>query len=430
MRDHLRRGEDLTQVAPDQFFQWPGRDVAGRTPLARHQHGQLCLGAAQVVVVTRRHVTSRAATPTSAAADQAAQEVLMHPVVASCHASIIAQPLLRAIELLLADDGRHGRDRDPFGRVRQPRAALAVADRQQGGAAPLRRIPAQPIGEDLPEVDGIGQHAAQDGGTPPPVSPGGGNAKAMQMLHQGRHRGALVGEPGEQVADHGGLRLVQPHAGWVTRPFGVEPVAVGRPRPGQQGAGTQLAQATTPHPLGDQGSLVLGHRAADLEQQLVMRIAAHRPIEEVDHRPVLLQLLDQQHLMHVVARQPIRRGDQDPVQTRARRGIAQAVQARTPEARTTVAVVAEDVLRRQGPALRRGMSAQAVELLLSGLRLGLALGRDPSIRGYLHGGSPPKRPVERPGCRSCREVCPPPAEVAGRPCPSVAVPLGDPPAVG
>ena len=172
MRDHLRRGEDLAQVAPDQFLQRPGRDVASRTPLARHQHGQLCLGAAQIVVVARRHVTSRAATPASAAADQAAQEVLVHPVVASRHASIIAQPLLRAIELLLADDGRHGRDRDPFGRVRQPRAALAAADRQQGGAAPLRRMPAQPVGEDLPEVDGIGQHAAQDGGAPAPVSPG------------------------------------------------------------------------------------------------------------------------------------------------------------------------------------------------------------------------------------------------------------------
>jgi hypothetical protein len=88
----------------------------------------------------------------------------------------------------------------------------------------------------------------------------------MQMLHQGCHWCALVSEPSEQVADHGGLRLVQPHAGWVTRPFGVEPVTVGRPRPGQQGAGLQLAQATTPHSLGDQGSLVLGYCTTDLEQ--------------------------------------------------------------------------------------------------------------------------------------------------------------------
>src|SRR5215218_6972528 len=99
-----------------------------------------------------------------------------------------------------------------------------------------------------------------------------------------------------------------------------------------------------------------------------MRVAAHRPVEEVYHRPVLLQLLNEQDLMHVVAREPIRRGDQDPVQMRARCSIAQAVQARTPEVRTTVAVVTEDMLRRQNPALRCGMSTQTVELLLSGLR--------------------------------------------------------------
>jgi hypothetical protein len=105
-----------------------------------------------------------------------------------------------------------------------------------------------------------------------------------------------------------------------------------------------------------------------------MRIAAHRPVEEVHHRPVLLQLLNQQHLMDIVARQPIRRGDEDAVQTHARCSIAQAVQAWTPEARTTMAVVTEDMLRRQNPALRLGMSTQTVELLLSGLRLSLALG--------------------------------------------------------
>src|SRR3954451_1826698 len=103
------------------------------------------------------------------------------------------------------------------------------------------------------------------------------------------------------------------------------------------------------------------------------------PVKAGQGHPVLLQLLDEQDLMDIVARQPIRRGDQDPVQTRTRRSIAQAVQARTPEARAAVAIVAEDVLRRQNPALRRGMSTQAIELLLSGLRLDLALGRNPSI---------------------------------------------------
>ena len=134
----------------------------------------------------------------------------------------------------------------------------------------------------------------------------------------------------------------------------------------------QLAQAAAAHSLGDQGALVLGHRAADLQQQLVVWILAHRPVEELDHCAVSLQLFDQQYLVHVVARQPVRRGDQDTVQAGTSGGISQAVQARTPKTGAAVAVVAEDVLLREIPAASSGMDAQAVELLLNALRLGLA----------------------------------------------------------
>ena len=36
------------------------------------------------------------------------------------------------------------------------------------------------------------------------------------------------------------------------------------------------------NPLRDQAALVLGHRAADLQQELVVGILAHRSIEELD----------------------------------------------------------------------------------------------------------------------------------------------------
>jgi hypothetical protein len=61
-----------------------------------------------------------------AAADQAAQAVVMHPVVPRRHPLIIGQPrfaseaappTLRARELFAVDAGRHGRDRNPLGRV-------------------------------------------------------------------------------------------------------------------------------------------------------------------------------------------------------------------------------------------------------------------------------------------------------------------------
>jgi len=161
-----------------------------------------------------------------------------------------------------------------------------------------------------------------------------------------------------------------------------------------------------------------------------VRVAAHRPIEEVHHRPVLLQFLHKQNLMHVVARQPVRCRDQDAVQPRTRSEVAEPVQAGAPEACAAEAVVTKNVFRSQRPTLRRGMSTQALDLLVSRPRLDLTLGRDPSIGGYLHGGSPPKCPRERPERRSDREVRRSFAEAADRLCPIAAALLGGRPAVG
>jgi hypothetical protein len=47
------------------------------------------------------------------------------------------------------------------------------------------------------------------------------------------------------------------------------------------------------HPFGDQGPLILGDRPADLEQELVVRVLGHRPVEELDAAAVLLQLLEE-----------------------------------------------------------------------------------------------------------------------------------------
>src|SRR5689334_19611907 len=143
-----------------------------------------------------------------------------------------------------------------------------------------------------------------------------------------------------------------------------------------------------------------------------------------------LQFLDQQHLMHVVARQAVWRGDHDAIQPAARGGIAQSVQAGTPEAGAAVAVVAKDVLLHQLPAASQSMGAQALKLLLNGLRLSLTPARNPGIGGYLHGGSPPRRPVERPGERMGWRAQLWPAEATDRPCPTAVALLDGRPAAG
>jgi serine/threonine protein phosphatase PrpC len=56
MHDHLRRGEHLAQVAPDQLLQRSARDVPRRAMFARRLSRDLRLGSADVVVVSPPHV--------------------------------------------------------------------------------------------------------------------------------------------------------------------------------------------------------------------------------------------------------------------------------------------------------------------------------------------------------------------------------------
>ncbi len=208
VRDHLRGGQHLAQIAPDQLLQWSARDVARRAALARRQRGRRRRGPAHVVVVAAEHVPACAGAAATAAADQAAQEILVHPVVSRRHPLIIGQPLLRALELFAADDGRHGCNRDPLGRVRHPPAAATAAGRPQGGTSPLDGPCAQAIGEDLAEVHGVGQHSAHSRKAPEAAAPWRGDTQAVQAPRQAGNRDPLVGEPGEQVAHHRRLRLV------------------------------------------------------------------------------------------------------------------------------------------------------------------------------------------------------------------------------
>ena len=80
----------------------------------------------------------------------------MHPVVPLGHAPIIGQPLLHALELFARNDGRHGRDRDPLGRVCHSPAVPGTTGRPQGGPPPLDGPGTQAVGEDLAEVHGVG----------------------------------------------------------------------------------------------------------------------------------------------------------------------------------------------------------------------------------------------------------------------------------
>ncbi len=123
-----------------------------------------------------------------------------------------------------------------------------------------------------------------------------------------------------------------------------------------------------------------------------MRILAHGPLQEFDLAAVPLQLLQQHHLVNVVAGQPVGRRDEHAVQPRRRDRVAQPVQAWPLQTRAAVAVVAEDVLLAQVPPLPsmgRHMRPQALQLLLSALRLRLARRRDARVHANSLHGPPP-----------------------------------------
>jgi hypothetical protein len=66
------------------------------------------------------------------------------------------------------------------------------------------------------------------------------------------------------LLDHSGLDRRNAHPTGIPRAFGIEKIAVGRASPGQQLATAELGLASSSHPFGDQGALVLRHRATNL----------------------------------------------------------------------------------------------------------------------------------------------------------------------
>jgi hypothetical protein len=208
---------------------------------------------------------------------------------------------------------------------------------------------------------------------------------ACEPCRQGVQRHPTGRRGGEQLLDdHGGDR-VELDCGWITRPLRVQPVAVGRPRPGQQLPAAQLGQPPAPHPVGDQGPLVLSNRPADLGHQLLMGIVAERPVTNHHPHATALQLLQDHHLLHEVASQPVRRADHHEIKRGSCRVVAQRVQTGTVQPGAAAAVVAEDVLGGDGPSVvGRDVALELDDSLLDGLGLLLPLGRHAHIQRRSH----------------------------------------------
>jgi hypothetical protein len=103
----------------------------------------------------------------------------MNSVIPWRHSLIIGQPFLRALKLFARNDGRHGRDRDPLGRVHHSSAVTGATGGPQGGAALLDGVRAQAVAEDLAEVDRVVQHVAHGREVPTLETEWRGDAQAV-----------------------------------------------------------------------------------------------------------------------------------------------------------------------------------------------------------------------------------------------------------
>lgn len=192
----------------------------------------------------------------------------------------------------------------------------------------------------------------------------------------------------EDFCHHHRFTGVHCYSARIARSIGMGAISVWCPGPGQQHPGAQFGQAASPHALGDKSALVFGHCAANLQQQLVVRIPVHRSVKEFNLTAMLFEFFEQHHLMDIIACQTIGCDQYQSVNAALPHGISQAVQSRTIQACAAVAVVTENQLLAERHALFLDVGAQTSQLFVNGLLLNLICGRHPHIEGNSHHASP------------------------------------------
>src|SRR3954464_3276581 len=101
-------------------------------------------------------------------------------------------------------------------------------------------------------------------------------------------------------------------------------------------AGTGLLELAAAEPLAQDGPLVLGDRALDLEQELVVRVVGDRPLDELDGARGLAELLQEEDLVGVAAGQPVGGVDAEDVELALAGGVAEAVERGAVEPRARI----------------------------------------------------------------------------------------------
>ena len=155
--------------------------------------------------------------------------------------------------------------------------------------------------------------------------------------------------PRQDVGDHGGFDRIELQALGITGALGIHDRPIGGDAPGQQLPTAPRRLAATSHPVGDQGAFILGHGTPDLEQELIVRVLTHRPVQALDLTAPLGEFVNEEHLMHIVAGPPIGGREQDPCKGGQGGAIPQPIQAGPIQLGPTITIVAVDMFLSQMP---------------------------------------------------------------------------------
>src|SRR5262249_15542706 len=198
------------------------------------------------------------------------------------------------------------------------------------------------------------------------------------------NRQAVMADPGKDLADHAGFVREDLRAGLPT-PFVLGHIAVpiGGPAEHIHHANPRGMALATPMALDDLGSLILGNHPLHLQEQVIFWALPQGPVEEHDLHPGASELIDQEYLIGIFARQAIWRVHIKPIHTARRHDVAQALQRWAHQGGPTIPFI--EKLHRLGHRQPLGGQALAQGRHLAGdsLGLGLLLGRDTCIDGYL-----------------------------------------------
>src|SRR4051795_6595033 len=318
--------------------------------------------------------------------EQTAQQVLNSRQPLAITFSVLLQPLCGAREELLVNNGRHCHADVPLNWC----ANLSIGPLWHAGMTARRMqrwLPRQALAATIDGLTGIGriQQHCMDRGTGPMLVPGRAwDALTKQAPANGGEGQALVPDPGEDLADDPGCILIDLVTGSASASLPRD-VAIAERGAREDADSTRLGPVALPAPaaLEHLGPLVLGEHTLKLQEQAVLGGVPDWAIEEDHLRAGSREFFQQEHLMRVAAGEPIRGMNIDDINCREGDEVTQALQGRSDQTGSAVAVVDEQHVLADLIAVLQRPCLQLGDLAVNSVPLSLLIRRAPSVDGHL-----------------------------------------------